>query len=229
VIVIVDSRLAVAERLVSAFNFGGFSSTVLQAEDFEACRIGRGPYSWQSIEGVVIGRYERDLNELKRICHDGNVPVIALCDNSSSDDILKWFQCGVDDVVREPFHDLELLARMGAVRRRFATRAAVEDGLRVFADGRDILIFGKPFKLPRREKLVLEFLAFRAGRWLSRTQVFDAVYDSEKQNEREAAIEVHISRVRKKLKAILGYDPIKSERFLGYQFVGRPKDEVTPL
>lgn len=36
----------------------------------------------------------------------------------------------------------------------------------------------------------------------------------------ESVVESHISKLRKKLKHALGYDPIDTKRYLGYQLVG---------
>ncbi|MGL4404914.1 MAG: hypothetical protein ACRCT6_04080, partial [Notoacmeibacter sp.] len=45
---------------------------------------------------------------------------------------------------------------------------------------------------------------------------FSAVYGLDDETIEETVIESHISKLRKKLKALLGYDPIDSQRFLGY-------------
>jgi two-component system, OmpR family, flagellar system response regulator FtcR len=62
----------------------------------------------------------------------------------------------------------------------------------------------------------LEFLLRCRGRRVSKTQIFNAVYGLFDEDVDENVIESHISKLRKKLKHRLGFDPIDSKRFLGY-------------
>ena len=88
--------------------------------------------------------------------------------------------------------------------------------LRVYFDGREPEANGEPFPLPRRERRILEFLLRCRGRRVSKAQIFNAVYGLFDENVDENVIESHISKLRKKLKHRLGFDPINSKRFLGY-------------
>ena len=71
--------------------------------------------------------------------------------------------------------------------------------------------------LPRRERRILEYLAINRGRRVSRTQIFNAVYGLFDEEVEESVVESHISKLRKKLRQIMGYDPIDTKRYLGYQ------------
>ena len=128
---------------------------------------------------------------------------------------------GVDDVIRKPVHIREILARITAIRRR----AHEESGhtqigaLRIHMDGRDPEINGKPLPLPRRERRILEYLASNHGRRVTKTQVFNAIYGLFDEEVEENVVESHISKLRKKLREMLGFDPIDSKRFLGYRLV----------
>ena len=110
------------------------------------------------------------------------------------------------------------VARVGAINRRvFGEKGHVAVGeLRAYFDGREPEVNGEPFPLPRRERRILEFLLRRRGRRVSKTQIFNAVYGLFDENVDENVIESHISKLRKKLKHRLGFDPIDSKRFLGY-------------
>ena len=131
---------------------------------------------------------------------------------------LGLFAAGVDDVVRKPVHVREIVARVGAINRRvFGENGNVTIGeLRVYFDGREPEVNNKPFPLPRRERRILEFLLRCRGRRVSKTQIFNAVYGLFDEDVDENVIESHISKLRKKLKHRLGFDPIDSKRFLGY-------------
>ena len=142
----------------------------------------------------------------------------CLNDRHSLDDTLCLFAAGADDVLRKPVHVREIVARVGAINRRvFGENGHVRVGeLRVYFDGREPEANGKTFPLPRRERRILEFLLRCRGRRVSKTQIFNAVYGLFDENVDENVIESHISKLRKKLKHRLGFDPIDSKRFLGY-------------
>jgi DNA-binding response OmpR family regulator len=141
----------------------------------------------------------------------------------SLEQTLGLFAAGVDDVVRKPVHVREIMARVGAFNRRAhvapaAPEAHAAEDVRVFFDGRDPEIRGEVMELPRRERRILEHLVKNRGKRVQRDQLFSAIYGVFNENVDECVIESHISKLRKKLRARLGYDPIDSKRFLGYMF-----------
>ena len=97
--------------------------------------------------------------------------------------------------------------------------------LRVYFDGREIEVGGEPMPLPRRERRILECLVRNRGRRLTKTQIFNAVYGIFDENVDENVVESHISKLRKKLKHRLGYDPVDSKRYLGYCLKTSATDE----
>ncbi len=131
---------------------------------------------------------------------------------------LSLFAAGVDDVVPTPTHVREILARAAAIRRRHERDVNhMQAGeIVVFADGRDAIVRGDPFLLPRRERRILEYMVRNQGKRLTKSQVFNAVYGIFDVDVEESVVESHISKLRKKLRMRLGYDPVDSMRFLGY-------------
>ena len=127
---------------------------------------------------------------------------------------LALFDSGVDDVVRKPVHPREILARVAAIRRRLTTLANHSDSgaIRVFSDGRDPEVAGEVFPLPRRERRILEYLVANRGRRVTKSQMFNAIYGIFDEEVEENVVESHISKLRKKLRKRLGYDPIDSKR-----------------
>ena len=90
--------------------------------------------------------------------------------------------------------------------------------VRVYLDGREPEVKDVPLPLPRRECRILEYLVRNRGRRVTKTQIFNAVYGIFDEDVDENVVESHISKLRKKLRNRLGYDPIDSKRYLGYQF-----------
>jgi DNA-binding response OmpR family regulator len=137
----------------------------------------------------------------------------------SLEQTLDLFAAGVDDVVRKPVHVREILARVGAIHRRAAPvkeQAAIVGEMKIFFDGRDPEIKGDTFPLPRRERRILEHLVVNRGKRVTKAQIFNAIYGLFDEHVEENVVESHMSKLRKKLRRKLGYDPIDSKRYLGY-------------
>jgi DNA-binding response OmpR family regulator len=182
-----------------------------------------------SVEAVLIGACDEREAIARRIRSVTSVPVLALTELSNLDQTLRLFTAGVDDVVRIPVHAREILARINAIRRRDggAKEALWNiDGLMIYGGGRDIEIFGQVISVPRRELRILEYLAMSRKRRVTRAQIFNAIYGMLDEEVEECVVESHISKLRKKLKAFLGYDPIDTQRFLGYQLKGRVSADI---
>ena len=75
---------------------------------------------------------------------------------------------------------------------------------------------GDVLELPRRERRILEYLVANRGKRVTKTQIFNAIYGIFDEDVEEDVVESHISKLRKKLRHRLGYDPIDSKRYLGY-------------
>ena len=216
--IIIDDRDIVADSYTSGLDREGISSTGVGSREFREW-IGKiSETDMHAVEAFLIGDCDERGAISRLIRERSRAPLLCLNERQSLDDTLGLFAAGVDDVVRKPVHVREILARVGAINRRvFGEGGHVSVGeLRVYFDGREPEANGEPFPLPRRERRILEFLLRCRGRRVSKTQIFNAVYGLFDENVDENVIESHISKLRKKLKHKLGFDPIDSKRFLGY-------------
>jgi DNA-binding response OmpR family regulator len=220
-IIIVDERPDVSSAYKSSFGREGISAASFLPADFDSWFHSTSGPDLTAIEAVLLGDFESREVLTKAIRARSEVPAIALNESPGLDGTLKLFAAGVDDVVRKPVHAREIIARIGAIRRRAASPSHFIDigNLRVHGDGRDPEVNGQSLVLPRRERRILEYLAANRSRRVSRTQIFNAVYGLFDEDVEESVVESHISKLRKKLKAMLGYDPIDTKRYLGYQLV----------
>lgn len=218
-IVIVDERELVRQGYASLFAKEGYAVDKQHPLSFtEWVEVAR-PDELAAIDAFFIGQCANDVDLIRAIKSQTKQPVIALIETYNLAETLRLFEAGADDVVRKPVHPRELLARVAVIRRRQnALRLAVEVGrLRVRLDGRDPEIDGRPFPLPRRERRILEYLASIGERRATKNQVFSAIYGILEPDIDEAVVESHVSKLRKKLRDSLGFDPIDSKRFLGYR------------
>ena len=223
-IILVENRTEIAEAYKTTIGREGFSAITFSPEEFSAWFYSTDELDLASIEAVVLGEFDRRENVTRLIKSRAAIPAIALTDATALETTLRLFQAGADDVVRKPVHAREILARINAVRRRNLQQSQAlwdADGLVVFGDGRDPIVNGTPLQLPRRERRIFDYLASSRGRRVTSTQIFSAIYGILEDGIEECVIETHISKLRKKLRNNLGYDPIDTQRYLGYQFIGR--------
>jgi len=218
-IVVVDERTLVTDGYCSMFGREGVASAGFASGDFGEWVTSAADEDLKAVRAFLIGECQEEC--ARRIRDRSNAPVLALSDNHSLENTLRLFESGVDDVIRKPVHIREILARITAIRRRALDNqdyTQVGD-MRIFMDGRDPDIGGRPMPLPRRERRILEYLAANSGRRVTKTQVFNAIYGIFDEEVEENVVESHISKLRKKLRERLGHDPIDSRRFLGYRLV----------
>jgi len=133
-------------------------------------------------------------------------------------------ELGADDYVAKPFSPRELLARVRAVLRRAQPQAASERvtaaGIEVDVGARQAWVDGRAIELTGLELDVLAALVRRAGRVVPRTALLElAGRDDTVVSER--AVDVHISRLRKKLGDDDG-QRIKTVRGVGYVLAKEP-------
>jgi len=172
-----------------------------------------------TIEAVIVNLKSISYTFVGRITHTLNIPTIILFDAPDLSQTRTCFENGADDVVLKPVHPEELLLRIAAIKRRTLNQVKlpVKEGLIVHFDGRDPEVNGSRVPLRRRERRILEYLASINGRRANKSQIFEAVYGINEEDYEDTVIESHICRLRKRLKHVLGYDPINSLRYFGYQ------------
>ncbi len=223
-IVVIDERAEVGEAYKSTFGREGFTAISFDPDEFISWFQSSQEIDLAAVEGILLGDFETRELVTRAIKKKMEVPAIALNDFNTLDKTLKLYQAGMDDVVRKPVHAKELIARLDAIRRRSSechTALWSVDGLVVHGDGRAPEVNGRNVPMPRRERRILQYLAANKGRRVTRSQIFSAIYGLLDENVEECVVESHISKLRKKLRLELGYDPIDTQRFLGYQLVAR--------
>ena len=200
------------------FKTEGVCSAGLCPSDFHEWVATAAEHDIAAVEAFLIGSCRERAAYPRSIKERSRAPIIAINETQSLEQTLDLFAAGFDDVVRKPIHVRELLARIDAIRRRALVK---EDehlfgDIRVFFDGRDPEIRGEPLPLPRRERRIFEYLVKNRGRRVNKTQIFNAIYGIFDEHIEENVVESHVSKLRKKLRNRLGYDPIESKRYLGY-------------
>ena len=220
-IVIVDENDTVSDGFASLFSRIGVAATGVRPEEFGGWVSTTSDPDLNAVEAFLIGDCDGSNKLPGLIRQRSNAAVIALCESRSLDETINLFDSGVDDVVRKPVHVREILARVAAIRRRVsAIDTSFSAGpIRVFPDGRDPEVKGEVVVVPRRERRILEYLVLNYGRRVTKAQIFNAVYGIFDHTTDDNVVESHISKLRKRLRARLGFDPIDTKRHIGYALI----------
>lgn len=227
-IVVVDECDVVKDGFASLLGQEGISSTGLSPSDCGGWLATATSPELLAVEAFLVGDC-KERHSLSRVIKSRSEAVlIAMNVRRSLEDTLALFEAGADDVIGNPVHPREILARIGAIKRRASRDAQVGEvgAVRVYFDGRDPEISGEALALPRRERRILEYLVANKSRRVTKAQIFNSVYGLFDEAIDENVVESHISKLRKKLRRRVGFDLIDSKRYLGYQLVDAPKAEV---
>ena len=184
----------------------------------------------EAIELLGVERYDLVLLDLNLPGADGmtvlrtlrqndrDTKVLILSARSEVADKVEGLDAGANDYLAKPFHLEELEARIRSLTRRQFTQNDVvlicgelsfDTKTRIAAAG------GQELSLTRKEIGILEYLLLNQGRPVSQEELLDHVWDNSVDNFSNS-IRVHISALRKKLRAALGFDPIRNRIGEGY-------------
>ena len=151
---------------------------------------------------------------LRRLRKTKKTPVLMLTARDQTRDRVKGLDTGADDYVVKPFDLEEVFARLRALIRRSAnqTTNVIEVGdARIDTATRNVSRKGQPVELTAREYSLVEFLALHRGEVVTRSQLYEHLFD-ENESSLSNLLDVHVSNVRKKL----GPDFIVTRRGHGY-------------
>ena len=167
------------------------------------------------LDGLSIVRSMRAANR--------STPVLVLSALGEVDDRVEGLRAGGDDYLVKPFALAELSARLEALVRRRGTGADSEAPVSrlVVADlemdllARTVKRAGRSIELKPREFRLLEYLMRHAGQVVTRTMLLEAVWDYHFDPQTNV-IDVHVSRLRRKVDRDLGPPLIHTVRGAGY-------------
>ena len=151
---------------------------------------------------------------LRRLRQTKKTPVLMLTARDAVGDRVRGLDTGADDYLVKPFELPELLARLRALIRRSASQAQarLEIGdVVIDTAARTVLHRGKAVALTAREYGLVEFLALHRGKLVTRTMLYEHLFD-ENDDTLSNLLDVHVSNIRKKL----GHEFITTRRGHGY-------------
>jgi two-component system copper resistance phosphate regulon response regulator CusR len=220
-VLVIEDEAPIADFVVRGLREEGFS--VGQAAD--------GAGAWHELQSahwdVVLLDWwlpgEDGLSLLRRFRQrDPATPVLFLTARDAVSDRVRGLDAGADDYLCKPFAFEELLARVRALARRRDAAGTVlaSHGVRLDLATQRAERDGRPLDLTAKEQALLLFFLRRPGEVLSRTRIYEHVWD-ERYDGLSNTLEVHVMELRRKLEA-RGPRLIHTLRGRGYLFGDPP-------
>src|SRR5206468_243975 len=151
---------------------------------------------------------------LERLRKQKQTPVLMLTARDGAKDRVRGLDTGADDYLVKPFDLPELLARLRPLIRRSAghARPALDLGeVHIATRARNVTGAGQNIALTAREYAILESVALHRGEVVTRTELYEHLFD-ESDDTLANLVDVHVFSIRKKL----GHDLIATRRGQGY-------------
>jgi DNA-binding response OmpR family regulator len=148
--------------------------------------------------------------------------VLVLTARGSLEDKVRGLDIGADDYLAKPFELGELLARLRAlVRRGHQVKDPIlrVHDLEIDTAARTVKRAGQPIHLTPREFALLEFLAFHRGKVVSRSMIWEHLYDEHDENTSNV-VDVYIRYLRNKIDKTFEPALIMTRWGEGYQLRG---------
>jgi len=211
-ILLIEDEDRLRTTLAKALREEGYAVDVAAAGDDGLHKAEQNDYNVVLLDVMLPGRdgwtVLRELRKTKA------TPVLMLTALDAASDRVRGLDGGADDYLGKPFDLDELLARVRALIRRAAgtARPDLELGdVRVDTRARSVSRAGVPVVLTAREYSILEYLALHRREVVTRTELFEHLFD-ENDDSLSNLLDVHVFNIRKKL----GHDLIVTRRGLGY-------------
>jgi len=211
-VLIVEDEEDLAETLRRAFVEDGFSVDV--AHDGESGLFNAQSWNYDAIVLDLMLPRLHGFDVLKKVRAKSTTPVLILTARDGLDDKLKGLNSGADDYLTKPFQLTELIARVRALVRRSAGKPSPRlklGDVEIDSAARVIRKKGKPVELTPKEFALAEFLALHKGELVTRTMIYDHLYD-ENDDTFSNVVDVYVSNLRRKL----GKGFIETRRNQGY-------------
>ena len=158
---------------------------------------------------------------LSGIRSESDIPVIVLTAKDELDDKISVLTGGADDYITKPFEIPEVLARI-QVQLRHAAKEQESDRL-TYRDmvldktTRQVMIEGTPLpKITKQEFAILELLIRHPKQVYSKEDIFEYAWEEPYIGETKT-LDVHISNIRKKIKAVTPEEYIETVWGIGYR------------
>jgi two-component system response regulator CpxR len=228
-ILVIDDDVELCTLVAEYLQAEGFAVEAAHDGESGLQRAAEGDYLLVVLDVMLPGI--NGFEVLRRLRATSRLPVLLLTARGEDVDRIVGLEIGADDYLPKPFNPRELVARIRAVLRRTqgdkssAAPEIVRVGeIELDPATRSVRRDGQPVDLTSVEFNLLEVLLREAGRVVPRERLVNAVL-SRKFSPFDRSIDMHVSKVRKKLGDTDNDEHIKTIRGVGYIFA-RPREKV---
>ena len=161
-------------------------------------------------------------NVLQYIRERSDIPVIVITAKDSLDDKIDVLVNGADDYITKPFEIKEVIARITVQLRhseKYTNDSEVLQHKDIVLNKQDFSVTVLGEKLPKvtkQEYSILELLVRNPKRVFTKEEIFEYAWDEQYMGETKT-LDVHISNIRKKLKAVSDIEFIETIWGIGYK------------
>ncbi|MBR6580209.1 MAG: response regulator transcription factor [Ruminococcus sp.] len=157
---------------------------------------------------------------LPKLKNDFGIPVIVLSAKDSLDSKIDLLNTGAEDYMTKPFEIGELIARVGVQLRRNSDSKPVKHlshkGLVLNLEEMSAEINGQALSFTKQEYKILQLLIENPNRVFTKQDIYDYAWDDIYIGE-DKTINMHISNIRKKLKAVTDEEYIETVWGIGFK------------
>jgi DNA-binding response OmpR family regulator len=216
-VLVVEDHATLARSIANGLREEGFAVD-LTGDGEEALGLAKiNPYDCLVLDVMLPSRDGWSvLQQIRRM--GSQTPVLMLTARASIEDKVKGLNSGADDYLVKPFAWDELLARVRALVRRGhgqKSPVVIVADLQIDTSSKTVHRSGKPIALSAREYALLEYLAHREGKVVSRNEIWDHLYDQTDETTSNV-VDVYIGYLRQKIDRDFESKLIHTRRGLGY-------------
>lgn len=216
-ILIVEDEPELCDAIAEGLELDGYA--------VDTCYNGADAYELMAVEAYDLVVLDLNLpgmdgidvlKEVRKVKQD--VRVLILSARSSVADKVLGLDIGANDYLAKPFAFEELEARVRSLLRRSFIQEDIVlrwEAIGLDTRGRTASVNGAPIPLTRKELALLEYFLLNSNKVISQEELMEHVWNMEA-DSLSNAVRVHIASLRKKLKSVLGYDPIATKIGQGY-------------
>lgn len=219
-ILIIEDDADINNLIGESLKKGGYLYTQAYSGTEALLLLEKEKYALAIMDLMLPGVQGEDL--LPQLKEKQNIPVIVISAKDSLDSKINLLNSGADDYLTKPFAIQELLARVGVQLRSISSRQNREEenlqyrGLILKRGSYSAFINETEITLTRQEFKILELLLIHPDRVFSKQEIYDYAWDDIYIGE-DKTINVHISNIRKKLKAVTDEEYIETIWGIGFR------------
>lgn len=216
-ILVVEDEIDLQEAIAEGLRIEGYA--------VDTCSNGEDAYELAYVENYDLVILDLNLPKmdglkvLEKIREENNeLKVLILSARSSVNDKVKGLDIGANDYLTKPFEFAELEARIrNLLRRKFVQENSLLScgNINIDLSKRTAFVGEKELLLTKKEFALLEYFLLNQEKVVSQEELIEHVWDGNADSF-SGAIRVHIATLRKKMKVLLDYDPIRTKIGEGY-------------